>query len=68
MIEGLTKHKDPRIRAYSAKGLGKLGPHTFRVLLFGFHDEHPTVRGATENAMLKLNVEDINSYFWDNIP
>lgn len=43
-IEGITKDKNPIIRAESAKGLGKLGVQNFRVLLFGLRDLDENVR------------------------
>ena len=44
LIEGLTKDDNPKVRGYSAKGLGLFGPSTFRTLLLGLHDTHPNVR------------------------
>jgi hypothetical protein len=44
LIEGLTKDENPKVRGYSAKGLGLFGPSTFRTLLLGLHDTHPGVR------------------------
>lgn len=44
LIEGLTRDKSPIIRAECARGLALLGPHTFRVLIFGLEDPEESVR------------------------
>lgn len=44
LIEGATKDPNPRIRSFSAKGLGLFGPSTFRSLLLTLFDSHPGVR------------------------
>ena len=67
-IEGLTKCKDPRVRAYSAKGLGLVGSHTLRILLLGLHDKHPAVRKAADRTIGRFRVENLNQAFWDKIP
>ena len=40
-IEGVTKEQNTHIRIECAKGLGKIGPTTFRTLLLTIHDIHP---------------------------
>ena len=37
-IEGVTKEANAAIRVECAKGLGKIGPSTFRTLLLTLHD------------------------------
>ena len=37
-IEGVTKEQNAAIRIECAKGLGKIGPSTFRTLLLTLHD------------------------------
>ena len=52
-IEGVTKESNAQIRIECAKGLGKIGPTTFRTLLLTLHDQHPIVKEAASNAILK---------------
>ena len=52
-IEGVTKESNAQIRIECAKGLGKIGPSTFRTLLLTLHDQHPIVKEAASNAILK---------------
>lgn len=52
-IEGVTKEANPNIRLECAKGLGKIGPTTFRTLLLTLHDPHPAVVEAVCTAILR---------------
>lgn len=52
-IEGVTKEANPNIRLECAKGLGKIGPTTFRTLLLTLHDPHPSVVEAVCTAILR---------------
>jgi hypothetical protein len=38
LIEGVTKEHNEQIRVECAKGLGRIGPTTFRTLLLALHD------------------------------
>ena len=52
-IEGVTKEQNAQIRIECAKGLGKIGPTTFRTLLLTMHDIHPQVKEAACQAILR---------------
>lgn len=52
-IEGVTKESNATIRVECARGLGKIGPSTFRTLLLTLHDPNPVVTEAACNAILK---------------
>jgi len=39
-IEGISKDKNPNVRAECADGLGQIGVQTFRSLLLALHDNH----------------------------
>lgn len=43
-IEGVTKEQNELIRIECARGLGKIGPTTFRTLLLALHDRSYNVR------------------------
>ena len=58
LIEAFTKDSNHIIRAQAAKGLGKLGPVSFRTLILGLHDPHPFVR--------KISASTIAKYFTAN--
>ena len=49
----MTKEANPNIRLECAKGLGKIGPTTFRTLLLTLHDSHPAVKEAACTAILR---------------
>jgi len=52
-IEGVTKEANPNIRVECAKGLGRIGPTTFRTLILALHDNHPAVKEAACTAILR---------------
>ena len=52
-IEGVTKEANAAIRVECAKGLGKIGPSTFRTLLLTLHDRNLAVKEAACIAVLK---------------
>jgi HEAT repeat protein len=52
-IEGLTKEPNEMIRAECARGLGRIGPTTFRTLLLGLHDRSYSVRDACSKSIVK---------------
>lgn len=52
-IEGVTKESNAAIRVECARGLGKIGPSTFRTLLLTLHDPNPVVTEAATAAILK---------------
>ena len=65
-IEGVTKESNVAIRIECAKGLGKIGPSTFRTLLLTLHDPSTQVREAACNAILKnTSPESVFSAFSD---
>jgi len=45
-IEGISKERNPLVRAECALGLGQIGPQTFRSLLLALHDETQIVKDA----------------------
>jgi len=53
-IEGITKDKNPLIRAESAKGLGRLGVQNFRILLFGLRDPEESVRKYNHFFIIRI--------------
>ena len=59
-IEGVSKEKNPHIRAECAAGLAKMGPQTFRSLLLALSDSNQLVKDAVSNAILEnLLVEEV---------
>ena len=53
LIEALSKDSNHIIRAQAAKGLGLLGPCSFRTLILGLHDCHPYVRKTVASAIYR---------------
>lgn len=53
LIEALTKDSNHIIRAQASKGLGLLGPGSFRTLILGLHDCHPYVRKTVANTIYR---------------
>jgi HEAT repeat protein len=53
LIEALTKDSSHVVRAQAAKGLGLIGPASFRTLVLGLHDSHPYVRKAVASTIYK---------------
>lgn len=53
LIEALTKDSSHIVRAQAAKGLGLIGPSSFRTLILGLHDCHPYVRKAVASTIYK---------------
>ena len=51
-IEGVSKENNPVLRAECAKGLGSIGPQTFRSLLLALHDDFQIVKDAASQAIL----------------
>lgn len=52
------------IRIECARGLGRIGPTTFRTLLLALHDRSYNVRLAASNAILKhMTAESIDEAF-----
>ena len=68
LIEALTKDQNPQMRAQAARGLGMFGPCTFRSLLLGLHDSHPSVRKATASTIARFSPEAISDEFWERVP
>ena len=65
-IEGVTKEANPNIRVECAKGLGRIGPTTFRTLILTLHDPHPAVREAACTAILRnMTAESVYKCFED---
>jgi HEAT repeat protein len=65
LIEAMTKDESPLVRAQAIRGLGEIGPGTFRSLLLGLHDPHHTVRKAAAEAIHSFKVEEISEEFWE---
>ena len=53
LIEALTKDSNHIVRAQAAKGLGLLGPCSFRTLILGLHDCHPYVRKTVASTIYR---------------
>ena len=53
LIEALTKDSNHIVRAQAAKGLGLIGPGSFRTLVLGLHDSHPYVRKSVASTIYK---------------
>ena len=53
LIEALTKDSSHIARAQAAKGLGLIGPGSFRTLILGLHDSHPHVRKSVASTIYK---------------
>ena len=65
-IEGVTKEANSSIRIECAKGLGKIGPSTFRTLLLTLHDPQIAVKEAACLAILKnMTPESVYECFAD---
>ena len=65
-IEGVTKEANAAIRVECAKGLGKIGPSTFRTLLLTMHDQNFAVKEAACVAVLKnMTPESVFESFED---
>ena len=65
-IEGVTKEANSAIRIECAKGLGKIGPSTFRTLLLTLHDPIPMVKEAACIAILRnMTPESVFESFED---
>ena len=63
-IEGVTKEANAAIRIECARGLGKIGPSTFRTLLLALHDPHPHVKEAACIAILRnMTPQDVSDTF-----
>lgn len=63
-IEGLTKESNEQIRIECARGLGKIGPTTFRTLLLGLHDRSFNVREAASKAITRnMTPESVDEAF-----
>jgi HEAT repeat protein len=61
MIEALMKDSNHIIRAEAAKGLGSLGPSSFRTLILGLSDTHPHVRESVASTIYKnFTAESLN--------
>lgn len=65
LIEAMTKDENFNIRSQALKGLGLVGPSTFRSLLLGLHDPHPSVRKSASDTIHTFKVEEINEHFWE---
>ena len=65
LIEAMTKDDSPIVRAQAIRGLGAIGPSTFRSLLLGLHDPHHSVRKSAADTMLSFSVESISEEFWE---
>ena len=65
LIEAMTKDDNPLVRAQAIRGLGLVGASTFRSLLLGLHDPHPSVRKAASGAIHSFRVDEINEHFWE---
>ena len=65
-IEGVTKESNAAIRVECARGLGRIGPSTFRTLLLTLHDVNPIVVEAACSAILKNTTpEGVCEHFSD---
>ena len=53
LIEALTKDSNHIVRAQAAKGLGLIGPGSFRTLILGLHDCHPYVRKTVAGTIYR---------------
>jgi len=63
-IEGLTKETNEQIRIECARGLGRIGPSTFRTLSLGLHDRSYIVREAASRAIVRyMTPESVNKAF-----
>jgi HEAT repeat protein len=65
LIEAMTKDENPVVRGQAIRGLGQVGPSTFRSLLLGLHDPHPSVRKSASETIHSFRVDEINEHFWE---